>query len=112
MTHMNDFHFLRPLFFTLFIPLALVFLLYMRRRRQMNVWNKVCSKDLLPYLLAKKPASSFWPYIMAFSIGSLLIAASAGPAWQLVSQPLIKRQNGLVIALDLSVAMNAADIKP
>ena len=109
---MNDFHFLRPNLLFLFIPFFILVFFLLSSKRSSNIWNKVCAKDLLPYVLEKKAKLHSIPYILIFSIGSLLITAAAGPAWQMISLPLIKTQSGLVIALDLSASMNAEDIKP
>ena len=109
---MNDFHFLRPNLLYLFIPFFILMFLLLRSNRSANIWNQVCAKDLLPYILERKAKRLSLPSILIFTIGSLLITAAAGPAWQMISQPLIKSQTGLVIALDLSASMNAEDIKP
>lgn len=108
----EHFHFLRPYLLLLFIPLIILIILLSRRQLHTGIWSTICSKDLMPYIIVKKAKQSYVPYLLAFIAFSLLIIALAGPAWQLISQPLIKAQSGLVIALDLSPAMNAEDIKP
>lgn len=109
---MTEFHFLRPNIFYLFIPFLLLVLLMLRGNRQTNLWQNICSKDLMPYILKTKSHRRRTPYIFTSFALSLLIFAAAGPAWNQISQPLIKSQSGLVIALDLSPTMNAEDIKP
>lgn len=109
---MNDFHFLRPQFLYLLLPFFILLFFFIRAKRLSTIWNQVCALDLLPYVLAKKAKKHVIPYCLASIMGLFLIGALAGPSWQMVSQPLIKTQSGLVIALDLSPAMNAADIKP
>ncbi len=109
---MNDFHFLRPTLFWLIIPfLGLLFLL-IRCNRDGSVWNKVCSKDLLPYILVRKAKSHFLSYFLILVTLILLMIALAGPTWQTIPQKLFKSKSGLVIALDLSPSMDAGDIKP
>ncbi|MCE5294817.1 MAG: tetratricopeptide repeat protein [Chlamydiales bacterium] len=108
---MSDFHFLRPLYLYLFIPFLLVFWVLLHRTQQKSIWNQVCSKDLLPYVIVGKQKKNFLSYL-ALLIGTLLICATAGPAWDKTEHSLLKKQSGLIIALDLSAAMNAADIKP
>lgn len=109
---MNEFHFLRPYCLLLFIPLIIFLLLTLRKTRSSNIWDKICSKDLIPYITVKKGRQNNSFLISVYLGLSLLILALAGPTWQLINQPLIKTQSGLVIALDLTPAMNAQDIKP
>ncbi|MFI0434319.1 MAG: VWA domain-containing protein [Parachlamydiaceae bacterium] len=109
---MNDFHFLRPYYFFLLIPIGVLIFFLIKRKRQSEVWTKMCDKELIPYILDQKNQTSFLPYIWMFATLLLLVVAMAGPAWQQVAYPLIKTQSGVVIALDLSPSMNAEDIKP
>jgi len=109
---MNDIHFLRPYFLTLCFPVVLFALFLLRTRRSTSIWRKICSPDLIPYILTQRVKRHITPWIIGGLTLCLLIGALAGPAWQLISVPLIKSQSGLVIALDLSTAMNAEDIKP
>jgi Ca-activated chloride channel family protein len=110
---MDEFHFLRPYFFLLTIPvLILICFLSFRHVRPAGPWQNICSKDLLPYILVKKNKSDYFSYLLAALTFLLLITGLSGPAWQRISQPLIKQKSGLVIALDLSPIMDAQDIKP
>ncbi len=109
---MSDFHFLRPYFFLCFIPFLIWIILRVRRSQSFSIWDKVCSKDLLPYVLGNKSKNQIIPYVFILLSGSLLITALAGPTWELTSHPLLKNQSGLVILLDLSPSMIAEDIKP
>lgn len=110
---MNGIHFLRPYCFLLIIPVAiLICFLIFRQRRHAGPWQNICSKDLLPYILVQKGKNYYFSYVLAALTLLLLITAMSGPAWQQISQPLIKQKTGLVIALDLSPVMDAQDIKP
>lgn len=109
---MKDFQFLRPDSLYLFIPFLIALYGYLKNRAHSSVWEKICSPDLIPYILkGKTKGQKLKPFLLVTS-GSLLLLAMAGPSWETVSHPLIKSQSGLVIALDLSVAMNAEDVKP
>jgi len=44
--------------------------------------------------------------------GLLTIIALAGPTWEMRPQPLFRSQSAMVIALDLSLSMNATDVRP
>jgi len=109
---METLNFLRPYCLFLFIPLAILMFLLIRSKRDTNIWHKICSKELMPYVLAVKARGNKLTYICMASVLSLLIVALAGPAWQQISVPLVREQSGLVIVLDLSTSMNAEDIKP
>lgn len=110
---MNEFHFLRPELLFLLIPFFALAILLMRKKRNTNVWNQICSKDLMPYVLTENPTRNntilYWVMLLTLS---LLVIGFAGPTWQTLPQPLIKSQSSLVIALDLSPSMDAEDIKP
>ena len=45
-------------------------------------------------------------------VGMLLITALAGPAWERLPQPVLRDDSVLVLVLDLSLSMDAVDIKP
>ena len=46
-------------------------------------------------------------------LGALLaVLALAGPAWKKIPQPVFSDRNALVIALDLSLSMDATDVTP
>lgn len=109
---MSDFHFLRPHLLFLLLPFLVLVFLFIRTKGRSNIWSSICDKNLLPFVLAGKGKRFYMPYILVLSLGTLLITALAGPAWQQIPQPLNKSQGGLVIALDLSAAMDAQDIKP
>lgn len=109
---MNDFLFLRPLALWLFIPFFALVYWFVRNRSSYTIWSQSCSKDLLPYILAKNGKRQWVPFLLTVLTGSLLITALAGPSWEKIVQPLLKTQEGLIIALDLSKGMDAQDIKP
>lgn len=110
---MSGMHFLRPDFLFLIIPFFILILFLVRRSHQSaGPWKNLCSKDLLPYVLAKKDKRHYFSYLLAAFTLFLLIIGISGPSWQQIAQPLIKQNTGLVIALDLSPTMDAQDIKP
>lgn len=111
----SQLHFLRP-WALLLIPVAsLLFFLLLRLRNSDNLWQQHIDAELLQQLtLEQNPASGgkkswFWASLLA----SLLISlAWAGPSWEKIPQPVHKKQDALVILLDLSPSMLAQDIKP
>ncbi len=110
----SAFHFLRPYALLALIPLGLLLLLLARRRRQNNPWRSVCDPQLLPHVVESSGGSGSprWSWF-ALALGGLLgILALAGPTWQRKPQPAYLNRSGLVIALDLSASMKAADFEP
>ena len=110
---MSLFHFLRPWWFLLLPPLLVLLWLFWRRRLQSRSWQEICDPQLLPHLLiGRSRRRAHWP-LWLLLVGLLLsVIALAGPTWRKQPQPLLKQQSALVIALDLSRSMLAADLKP
>lgn len=112
--NLSAFHFLRPYALLALLPLGLLLFLLVRRRRRDNPWRSVCDPQLLPHVVEPACGSGrpIWPWI-ALAFGGLFgILALAGPTWQRRPQPAYLNRSGLVIALDLSASMKAADLKP
>lgn len=109
---MSDFVFLRPLFLWLIPLLLLLAFFYCRSRRRSTIWESMCSKELLPYIVISKNRKGSLTFILLLLSGLLLSIALAGPSWTSISLPLHRSQSGLVIVLDLSKGMDAEDIKP
>lgn len=110
---MSDFHFLRPFWF-LALPLLLGLLWFLwRRRLRSRSWQEVCDPALLPHLLlGRSQRRANWPLWLLLLSMLMTVIALAGPTWRRLPQPLFRQQSALVICLDLSRSMLAADLKP
>lgn len=107
------FHFLRPYWLFALLPLAVLLWLMWRRRLASRSWQSVVDPRLLAHLLIGKNARQGPWTLFAVGLGGLLaILALAGPAWQKLAQPVFRQQSALVVLLDLSRSMDAADVKP
>ena len=109
----DGFHLLRPeLLWGLLICPLLVVALWHRRTRQGD-WGRAIDPELLPYLMPedsdKTRQTSIW---MPALLLSLIVLAAAGPSLRQVELPVIKRADALVLVLDLSASMLAADVQP
>lgn len=107
------FHFLRPWWLLSIIPAALLLYLSAQHKYRRGDWTTVCDAELLPFILRDTPdrvRPGGW--IGAALAGLLCILALAGPTWERIPSPAFRNDSALVIALDLSQSMNAADIKP
>ncbi|MEN8261658.1 MAG: VWA domain-containing protein, partial [Pseudomonadota bacterium] len=110
---MAEFHFLRPLWFLAILPLVLLLWFLWRRNRRAGQWATVCDARLLPHILIQRNGRrSPWPLTLFATGGVLAVTALAGPAWEQLPTPVFRTESYLVIALDLSRSMDAADIKP
>jgi len=110
---LNHFHFLRPYWFFALIPVALLFIALVKSHSISLSWQSIIDPKLLPHLLQGQPVrQSSFPALLILLASFLIITALAGPAWEKRPQPVFKEKSALVIALDLSRSMDAADIKP
>lgn len=109
----EQFHFLRPGWLLLLIPLLAGLWLLFKSRYDSGNWRAVIDARLLPFVLSDGRARRREPMRWIFAAAALLtIVALAGPTWEKLPQPVYHKQTALVIALDLSRSMNTNDIKP
>ncbi len=109
----DGFHLLRPeLLWGLLICPVLAVALWRRRARQGD-WSRAIDPELLPYLMPdhsdQTRRTTIW---MPTLLLSLIVLAAAGPSLRQVELPVIKRADALVLVLDLSASMLAADVQP
>jgi len=110
---MSELHLLRPLWL-LGLPLLPLLLWALHRRRGGHGhWEGVCDPALLPFVVQPGRGGGNRGGLALLGLGGLLILlALAGPSWQRLPQPVFQGTSALVIALDLSRSMDAADLKP
>ncbi|MBG7630426.1 MAG: VWA domain-containing protein, partial [Bacteroidetes bacterium] len=109
----NQFHFLRPDFLWLFVPLAIILILSLVGSREDIKWKKVIAPHLRPYVIKKGSESlKKWMQIALVFILSIATIGVAGPTWKMSEVPEKKLETPVVIALDLSQSMMATDIQP
>ncbi len=110
---MSSFHFLRPGWLLALPPLLALLIWLWRRQLRSRSWQAVCDPQLLPHLLlGRSRRRTRWPLWLLLSGLLLAVLALAGPTWRQQPQPLFRQQSALVILLDLSRSMAAADLKP
>ena len=109
---LSAFHFLRP-WWLLAVPLALLLLWLGRAQGGRVDWGSTIAPALLPYLIVNAPGSRGPRPIHA--VAALLMLggiAAAGPTWQQDLPPFLDNQAPLIVAVDLSPSMDAADVPP
>jgi len=109
----EEFHFLRPLWLLALLPMLVFFIAMWRVNSVVTAWDKAIDKSLLPYLLDRsKNAAQRTPLLLLLSAWVFSIVALAGPVWDKLPQPVQKREDALVIVMDLSLSMFAPDHEP
>lgn len=111
---MTDFHFLTPEWFLLLIPATLLFyLLSKRKTHNKSNWDQIIAPALLQHLLIKNSQEEAslpkWLLLLGFLLG---ISALANPVWEKKPAQVYQTPRALVLILDLSASMNAADLQP
>jgi len=108
-----DFHFLRPLWFLMLLPLAWLLWSLARQSGTQSAWRGVVDPHLLPHLLVEEEGRVRRTPLMLLALGWIIgVVALAGPVWQRLPEPVFEAEAQRVIALDISRTMNATDVPP
>ncbi|MEK6479165.1 VWA domain-containing protein [Catalinimonas sp. 4WD22] len=107
------FHFLRPKFLWLMLPVAVVLFIGLLSIRQEIRWKAIIAPHLRPYVIQKGSEKiKLWMYLSGFVALSLGVLALAGPTWKKIELPGQELETPMVILLDLSQSMLAEDLQP
>lgn len=109
---LDHFHFLRPLWLLALLALPLLGWLRWRAQLSSDPWRAVVDAPLLSVQSAGRTRAPRMPELLLFVGVTISVLALAGPAWRQLPQPLMKLQAPLIVALDLSANVRAADLKP
>ncbi|MCG6117641.1 MAG: VWA domain-containing protein [Aquimonas sp.] len=104
--------FLRPAWLWLLPLPALLLALRVLSRRREDPWRSVVDA---PLLLAQARPGARAPLLpeLLLTLGLVFaLLVLAGPAWRSEPAPLLRREAPLVLALDLSASVRAADLRP
>jgi Ca-activated chloride channel family protein len=108
-----EFHFLRPLWLLLLVPLAALAWRLWRHDPGRGYWQQICDPALIPFVVVAGGGPQRRRSVLPFLIGGLLaVLALAGPTYERAPQPVFRDQAALVLLLDLSTSMRAPDITP
>ncbi len=112
----ETFHFLRPLWLLAIPVAAILLIIFYQHSKYKSGWEKVCDPALLNFQLAQlknnhMPSKKILHWIFPLLILLTLFSLS-GPSWEKKEQPVFQQGSALVMVLDLSLSMNATDIKP
>ena len=107
------FHFLRPKFLWLIIPIIIIFIIQIVSIRQKIAWKKIIAPHLRKYMISKGSNRKVLGInVLALLILTLGILSIAGPTWKKKEIPGQVLQTPFTILLELSESMEATDIQP
>ncbi|MGL1957175.1 MAG: VWA domain-containing protein [Colwellia sp.] len=107
------FHFLRPQWLLLAIPMALILRTFTQRDDSLAMWRNMMSPQIIKHLTVKGNSSHwFTPRNITWLNTLLAIIVLAGPTWQQQPSPFTEDKSALIIALDVSKTMEQSDIQP
>ncbi|PTA71650.1 MULTISPECIES: tetratricopeptide repeat protein [unclassified Stenotrophomonas] len=108
----NALHFLRPQWLWALLALPVIIAAVLYRQRRNDAWRQSVDAHLLPHLLAtgtRRRTRMPWALLLGWTLASL---AMAGPSWRQQAQPMFQPSAPLVVVLDLSSRIAAADLPP
>ncbi len=108
-----DLHFIRPWWLLALLPALALYWHMWRLTRTHRGWSQIIDPALLPHLLVTGTEEGKNSPVQMVLLGWLLATlAMAGPSWEKTPQPVLRKQDALVILLDLSQSMLAQDLEP
>lgn len=108
-----DWHLMRPEWLWALLPAFILGTLLWRQRGRNASWNEVIDAQLLPLLVGDKAAPRSTNLMPLILLGWVLaVIAASGPSVSKIAQPIMQKQDALVIVLDLSYSMKSADLAP
>ncbi len=109
----NEFHFLRPQFLWLLLPLAVLLIIGLIVVREQVRWKRHIAAHLRPFVIKKgSEAMKRWMQVITFLVLSIAVVGLAGPSWEKYELPERILETPMVILLDLSQSMMATDLQP
>ena len=110
---LQNLHFLRPGWFFLLVPFAVISFLQWRTGDLGRQWQGVIAPHLLPRMvLSGSQRQLISPLWVSVIVLPMLVVALAGPSWTRGESPFAVDAGSLVIAVDLSESMNGNDLQP
>ena len=108
-----DFHFLRPWWLLMILPLIGLTLILWKQKPKLHAWSEVCDAHLLEHMIQKKGQAHLLSSVMNVLLSIFfMIVSSAGPAWYKLPVSTYKPIQPRVLVLDMSENMLANDLTP
>jgi Ca-activated chloride channel family protein len=114
MESLAAFHFLRPYWLWLLLPMGLVLWSILRSQDPSRAWKEVITPELLEHLVIRQAGKRtlLRPAWLAAGLCVIGAIALAGPAWQKEPTPFTEDQAALFIVMKVTPDMLAQDIQP
>ncbi|WDE96207.1 VWA domain-containing protein [Lentisphaera profundi] len=110
---LNNFHFIRPQFLWILIPMTLLAYLLIKKHHVIHLWSKVIAPHLLEHLLIESGnPSRIRPHHIFCLLAYISIFSLAGPSYKKEASPFTEDKAALVIILKTTPSMLAQDIQP
>jgi len=107
------FHFLRPWWLLVLIPLVMTPLYLRSIQSPVGKWRKIIAPHLLKVLLVRHGRASWFNPVNVSVLSIILgVLVLAGPSWEQYPSPFSEDIAPLVIVLDVSPSMQQQDIQP
>lgn len=108
-----DFHFERPLWLLALLPVAVLLWYGAQAAMRTSAWQNAVDAHLLRHLALPGESGGQRAPLWLLAAGWLAAClAMAGPSWERMPQPTTKTIEPTVVALDMSVSMDAQDLTP
>ncbi len=110
---LEHFHFLRPGWALLLLPVLLIALAQNRRESARDMFGGIIAPHLLVHLRMQRFDSRWFnPRIASAAFLVLVLLVLMGPTWRQQPSPLSQDEAALVVLLDVSSSMQQADVQP
>lgn len=110
---MADFHFLRPWWLLLILPLIAIAVLLWRRNPRLHAWGEVCDRHLLEHLIQSKGQGKRVVSVSFMVLSTFfMIISLSGPSWYQLPVATYKPVEPRVLVLDMSDNMMISDLTP
>jgi Ca-activated chloride channel family protein len=108
-----EWHLMRPEWLWGLLPALILGILLWRQRGRSGSWSEVIDAELLPLLVGSQAAPRRTNLLPLVLLGWVLaVVAASGPSINRIAQPVLQKQDALVIILDLSYSMKSGDLAP
>ncbi len=110
---LENFHFLRPLWFIALLPAGLVLFAMHQRHDQVHAYRRIIAPHLLNHLIVGEDRKTrFKPILFLALLWGLIILALAGPTFTLEPSPFSEDTASVMIALKVTPSMQEKDVQP
>lgn len=109
----EQFHFLRPVYLWVLIPVGIILILNLITNRNHIRWQHVIAPHLRKFVIQKgSEGLKKWMQTITLLTLAIAVLGMAGPTWKEIEIPGKTLETPVVVALDLSQSMMATDIQP